>query len=310
MRTRILDLDGSGCSQERLVKRYEPAVQSRQEWGPLLRLACSHGLFRRFELTVSGWLRCTSQGQPAITFCGSGDFHHVSLALLRNTPGPFNLLVIDNHPDWMRGVPFLHCGTWLYHACQLPQVQAVYHVGGDVDFDNYYSRLAPWPLLQSGKIAVLPGIRRYEKGGWSALSNTPVRGPDGKELDAGRMYKLLRPHEEQLARWPLYISLDKDVMVASDAAVNWDSGHLHLPEVETILRTFLSLSGGHLAGMDVVGDWSPVRVSGLMRRLFHWTMHPSLAINPAQAAWLNEETNIQLLDTIHDCLLQRFARAA
>src|SRR5258708_28768224 len=69
MRTRILDLDGSVCSQERLVKRYGPAVQSRQEWGPLLRLACSHGLFRRFELTVSGWLRCTSQSQPAITLC-------------------------------------------------------------------------------------------------------------------------------------------------------------------------------------------------------------------------------------------------
>ena len=50
----------------------------------------------------------------------------------------------------------------------------------------------------------------------------------GKDLDAARMYKLLRPHQAQLERWPLYISLDKDVMVSANAAVNWDSGHLHL----------------------------------------------------------------------------------
>jgi hypothetical protein len=39
-------------------------------------------------------------------------------------------------------------------------------------------------------------------------------------------------------------------------------------------------------------------------------MHPSLAINPAQAASLNEETNLRLLDTICECLLPSIARAA
>src|SRR5258708_2947341 len=105
MQTRILDLDGSVKAQERLVKRYQPSMQSRLEWGPLLRLACSHKRFHLFELSISGWLRSTRAGTPTVTFCGSGDFHHVSLALVRNAPGPFNLLVIDNHPDWMRGVP-------------------------------------------------------------------------------------------------------------------------------------------------------------------------------------------------------------
>jgi hypothetical protein len=302
MRTRILDVDGSVIAQQRLVKRYQPSLQSRQEWGPVLRLACSHGLFQRFELSLAGWLRCTATGSPTVTFCGSGDFHHLSLALVRNAPGPFNLLVIDNHPDWMRGVPFLHCGTWLYHAARLPQVQSIFHVGGNVDFDNYYSRMAPWPMLHSGKITVLPGIRSFEGGGWARLPNAPVRKPDAKEVDASRLNKLLRPHWDQLARWPLYISLDKDVMVAADAIVNWDSGHLHLSEVNTILQCFLSLSGGRLAGMDIIGDWSPVRVSGLMRRFFHWTMHPSLTVQADQAAWLNEETNLHLLDTVQGCL--------
>jgi arginase family enzyme len=310
MRTRILDLDGSVTSQDRLVKRHQPGIQSRLEWGPLLRLACSHKRFQRFELSISGWLRTTSATAPAVTFIGSGDFHHVSLALVRNAPGPFNLLVIDNHPDWMRGVPFLHCGTWLYQAARLPHVQSIFHVGGDVDFDNYYSRKAPRSMLESGKITVFPGIRTYDKGGWSRLPNAPVRKPGTSTVDPTRLTKLLRPHWDQLSRYPLYISLDKDVMVASDAAVNWDSGHLRLPEVESILRAFLSLSGGKMAGMDIVGDWSPVQVRGLMRRFFHMTMHPSLSINPSQAAWLNEETNIRILDTVQGCVGQGLSKSA
>ena len=96
--------------------------------------------------------------EPTLTFYGSGDFHHVSLALVRRRRAPFNLLVLDNHPDWMRGVPFLHCGTWLYHAARLPQVRRIFHVGGDVDFDNVYRWLAPWPLLHAGKIVTLKNL--------------------------------------------------------------------------------------------------------------------------------------------------------
>jgi len=77
--------------------------------------------------------------EPHMTFYGSGDFHHVSLALLRRLREPFNLLVLDNHPDWMRGVPFLHCGTWLRHASLLPMGAAHLPLGGEVDFRQFLS---------------------------------------------------------------------------------------------------------------------------------------------------------------------------
>src|SRR5207253_9812558 len=96
---------------------------------------------------------------PSLAFLGSGDFHHLPLALLRRINQPINLLVFDNHPDWMRGVPFLHCGTWLNHAAALPQVQYIFHVGGNVDFDNRFRWLAPWRCLRAGKIHVFPAVR-------------------------------------------------------------------------------------------------------------------------------------------------------
>lgn len=296
MKVRILDLDNSLSQQAGLMSQCRPTIYPLDAWGPRIRLACGFGNFHRFEQSLAERLGGPTDDRPALTFYGSGDFHHVSLALLRRLRTPINLLVIDNHPDWMRAMPFLHCGTWLYHATQLPMVQQVFHVGGDVDFDNVYHRLAPWRLLRNGKISVLPAVRRFERGGWAKVPNTPLRPRPDERLTEPRMEELLRPFRSELARRPLYVSLDKDVMVAADSVVNWDSGHLHPEEVETILQTFGNAVAGNFVGIDIVGDWSPVRCQGLFRWLFHQTMHPPLDIHPEKAARRNEEMNLRLLN--------------
>ena len=113
---------------------------------------------------------------------------------------------------------------------------------------------------------------------------------------------LLIPYREELARMPLYISLDKDVMVPADAIVNWDSGHLGLGEVQDVLTAFLEAARGNLRGMDVLGEWSPVRVDGLFRWSFHMTMHPPLQIDPAEANRVNERANLALMETVAGCV--------
>jgi hypothetical protein len=296
MQTQVLDLDGSVSFQKKLLASYPTAVHSFQRWGPRIRMACSHRRYRRFELALARSLGGTVDSRPTLTFYGSGDFHHVSLALVRRLRVPVNLLVLDKHPDWMRGVPFLHCGTWLYHAARLPHVQAIFHVGGDVDFDNYYRWMAPWPLLRSGKITVFPAVRRFERGAWSELSNEPVRLEADTPVTLDRVERLLKPFREPLERAPLYMSLDKDVLIEQDAAVNWDSGHLRLAEVDIVLNAFLRAAGGNWAGMDIVGDWSPVCLQGGLRRLMHATEHPVLNVEPMEAARRNEKTNLKLVE--------------
>ena len=131
MELRILDLDGSLPPQHDLLSRFKHTSYSATNWGPQIRLACSFRRFQGFERELGTLLGRKDDPSPALTVYGSGDFHHVSLALLRRLPDPFNLLVLDNHPDWMRRVPLLHCGTWLYHAACLPNVRHVFHVGGE-----------------------------------------------------------------------------------------------------------------------------------------------------------------------------------
>jgi hypothetical protein len=302
MDVRILDLDSGVVPQRDLCTRYQAEVVGMSTWGPRIRLACDFFRFAYFEQALQKQLGDAGVEPPMLTFYGSGDFHHVSLALLRRLRGPFNLLVLDNHPDWMRRVPFLHCGTWLYHAARLPQVHRVFHVGGDVDFDNFYRVLAPWQMLHRGKIVVIPAIRPYHVGPWASIPNAPLRDPPQAPLRPSVLRDQLIPYREELAQLPLYISLDKDVMLSAESIVNWDSGHLTLDEVREVLTAFIDTARGNLIGMDILGDWSPVHVDSLFRWMFHMTMHPSLDVTPGEAKQVNERTNLTLVETVRGCV--------
>lgn len=295
MRTRILNLDGGIVRQTLLTRRTRAAVLPLREWGPRLRLACRHGSFARFQKRLARYLGSQYDTEPFLSFIGSGDFHHISLALLRRLRGPFNLLVLDNHPDWMRGVPLLHCGTWLWHAAHLPGVQRIFHLGGAVDFDNAYRWLAPWPLLRSGKIVVAPARQRFHGRWWDKMAHRPLRPSPERPATREDIESWLAPYRDDLAAWPLYVSLDKDVLPATEAVVNWDSGHLSVAEVLAVLEAFGNAASENWAGMDLVGDWSPVRTSGLLRRFLDWSEHPTLTLDAEEATRCNEALNLRLL---------------
>jgi hypothetical protein len=290
---RILDLDGSLTAQSRLFPSPEAEWVPAREWGPQVRLACTFGAFERFRRWLDGAFRT---GDPAVMLYGSGDFHHVSLALLERLPGNFNLLVLDKHPDWMRGIPFLHCGTWLRHALRLPNVHRVFHCGGELDFDNAYRWLAPWPEIQAGRVVVLPARRRFLRGRWAGIEVNPLLA--GESSLADMLGAALSPFRGDLRRLPLYISIDKDVLSAEDAAVNWDSGLLRLPEAVTILDSFLSAAEGRLAGADVLGDWSPIELGHWLNRLCDRLDHPSPPHEPLEAAERNQRANEALLQVL------------
>lgn len=296
MEPRILDLDGSLRAQPALLQRTGASICPMDDWAPRIRLGCSSRRFGQFEQALAFRLGSDADDAPRLNWYGSGDFHHVTLALLRRRQRPFNLVVIDNHPDWMRRIPILHCGTWLWHAAQLPQVQRIFHVGGDVDFDNYYRWVAPWQQLRSGKITVCPSVRKFARFPWTRVTNEPLRARLDVPATFERIMELLAPFRADLARWPLYVSLDKDVMVQSDSIVNWDSGHLRLDEVLAVLEALEHLAQGRWAGMDVLGDWSPVRLQGWLRHLLHFTEHPPLTIDAEQAATRNEQINLALCE--------------
>jgi hypothetical protein len=296
MELRVLDLDGAVTAQPG-IRRLRPRVFPARDWGARVRLACTFGRFWAFQRHLETLFATSVDEAPALTLYGSGDFHHVTLALLRRLTGPFNLLVLDKHPDWVRGVPVMHCGTWLAHALRLPLLRRVFHVGGDLDFDNAYRWLAPWRELRSGRVVVVPAVRRFERGRWAATPNEPLRHDPEAPATPERLDDLLAPYRDELAAVPLYITVDKDVLGPEEAVVNWDSGRLTRAEAQAVTAAFAAAAGGRLAGVDLVGDWSPVRVDGWLARLLHWTEHEARTVDAALAARRNEATNLALISS-------------
>ena len=287
----VLDLDGSVASQ---AAGRGLRTLALTDWGGRIRLACGFGRFAVFERHLQAALAVMGE-RPRCVLGGSGDFHHVSLALCRLLPGPVNLLVLDKHPDWVSPVPLLHCGTWLAHACRLGQIHRVFHVGGDMDFDSFYRHMAPWPALRAGKIVVFPARRRYTAGRWREIDHQPLRVAPDVPATSARLAELLEPYRRELAERPLYVSLDKDVLSAAEAAVNWDSGHLRLEEALTTIEAFGAAAGGHCAGMDIWGDWSAWNGRGVFRPLLDRLEHPRAQVDAAGAAAINSATNQTLL---------------
>ncbi|MBK7974954.1 MAG: hypothetical protein IPK07_17285 [Deltaproteobacteria bacterium] len=309
MDVRILDLDGAVTGQRDWVAHHAPVVIPMQEWGPRIRICASYPRYRRFAAAYAERCARTVDG-PSITFCGSGDFHHVTVALLEQLGEPFNVLHIDKHPDWVGYAPLVHCGTWVNHALRNPNLQRYVHVGADLDLDNGFRHVAPWRALRSGKITTFPAVKRLSKGNWAAVPTQPLRVAPEQPFGPSRVDELCAGLRADLARVPLYVTIDKDVMRPDDAIVNWDSGRLTLDEVLSVVRWFVAAANGRLAAMDVVGDWSVARTEGLLRGVLVKAEHPALAVTPGEAAEINGRTNRAIVDAVSAAIGARPGSAA
>lgn len=145
--------------QIELLHKIKPTVLDCKELGPQLRMDCSFRVWNKFvdrltNLIGSEYDDDIAKNGPIVTFYGSNDFHHLTLALVRRFRQPFNFVILDNHPDWVQLYPGLHCGSWVNHIIDLPTSKQCFHFGGDSgEFEDgtiYY--LQPWKALQSGKM--------------------------------------------------------------------------------------------------------------------------------------------------------------
>ncbi|HEV2539223.1 MAG TPA: arginase family protein [Frateuria sp.] len=264
----VLDIDHSvGPLADRLVVPLE-------HWQEALRFGCTLSTLARFRRVLDDTLPATH----GTVLLGSGDFHHLSWPLIERTRArtPFQVVVLDNHPDNMRYAFGVHCGSWVRRVAMLPQVSHVHVVGitsGDIGrahaWENY---LAP---LRKGKLSYWCMDVDV---GWArrlGLAQAFHRFDDPQALVAEfRAAQRQRP-------LPTYLSIDKDVFAPEVARTNWDQGRLRL---EHGLALIDGLRGG-LVGSDITGEISHYRYrSWLKRRLSAIDEQP--AVDPDElAAW-------------------------
>ncbi|MCW5748223.1 MAG: arginase [Alphaproteobacteria bacterium] len=273
MRVRAIDLDGSLVMQPAVAAaaRRDAGWIEAADLGPRLRLWSSARGMRDFAQRVAD-----DGGGPTVTFLGSGDFHHLAVPLMAQVSQPFTLVHFDNHPDWVRFAPRWHCGSWVNRALELPQLRRVVTVGPCSDD-------LVWPQLKGANLAALRAGR---------LELYPWRHPPSRvfgDFDDGPGHSAAPGHiawrcvggawdsfvDELCSRLPtdaIWISIDKDVLRAEDAATNWDQGAMPLSALTSALARLACRR--RVLGVDVCGEYAPPRHRNLRKRFEAWTDQP------------------------------------
>ena len=248
----ILDFDGSVTLEPQDGARVIPL----QTWQESIRFGCRWTPFKQLEQTLATELPV----DYGCVFTGSGDYHHVTQLLLQQLAylPAFDLVVCDNHPDNMR-YPFgIHCGSWIYWASRLPQVQHIHVLGicsPDIALGHAWEN--HWSPLLRNKLTYwnINVDTRWLKWMGAGDSSYTFGGADAL------MKSFLARLDKERSR-AVYLSLDKDVLSPSVINTNWDQGQLH----EHHLNPLIDACKGRLIGADITGDVSSYRYQSRFKR--------------------------------------------
>lgn len=291
----IVDTDVVVRQQARLVQCYAPRVIATRP------PAASYRYFLPSR-DLPGLARQLGTARGTVVFLGSGDFHHLTAAVLHalrpeggtaarpagaqpvgEAPGGVALVLFDAHPEWSLAPPgYLHCGSWLPEVLAMPHVRAVALVGvgplGSRGLLQVRVLHAVAPSVRQGRLRVYPVLRATAEELEAALPwPRPVRSlEDG--LDA-----VVEDLVSFLGETPAYISIDKDVVRPDELPGNWSGGLLAAEAFFRLLEALVEAVGeAGLMGADVAGEYEP--------RL------PLPGLDPAVA--LHQAFNLRLLETL------------
>jgi arginase family enzyme len=300
VRPAFLELDDALRGQPGLRARAGAAgarTARARDLGPTLRLWSRPDALQRLAHRLGEALPAADG--PRLVFAGSGDFHHVTPALLARAleasdGGPVTVVHLDNHPDWVRYAGGLHCGSWVGAAARMPGVARLVTVGvcsGDVGRTR--RRHGDLALVDEGRLA----LYAYEAPDGEA--SIEIAGHVWPTIEVLGLPAFIEHLLAEITTERVYVTLDKDVLRPADAATNWDQGRMSLDELMEILGAVLAAR--RVIGADVVGDWSaPIYGGGPAARLLKWGEahldQPWRSPDRVAANAVNEAVNLRLLD--------------
>ena len=296
----ILDLDGALLLQEPVRRRLATGAASRIDCRDLGRSLRLWAWDRDFDALRR---RLPPPGSSAEIFLvGSGDYHHVTAALIERRPELLTIVHLDNHPDWAWTFPRRHCGSWVNAALDLHHVARVVTIGcSSEDLAHPDRRGVNLRSLRSGRLEMHPW---YVPPTPLGDDRTPVPGHavvDGELVwsnFAGRDWDdAVAALVRGLPTRDVWLSIDKDVLAPEFAATNWDQSALPLACLERLVTRLAD--SRRIVGVDICGDYSPARHLQPMKVVEALIDQPRRV--PADLS-VNARTNARLLDLLEAVL--------
>lgn len=263
------------------------------DWQERIRFGCTKKQFRIFQR----YLQAKMPENHGTVLMGSGDYHHISLLLIKqlakyySAQNPIQVVIFDNHPDNMRYLFGIHCGSWVSYVTRLPFVSHV-HVLGITSTD-----IGPYHLWENRWSPLLKKKLTY----WSMEVNTSL----AQKLGLGESFRHFATPDELISSFlaeqyynqqPVYLSIDKDVLSEDVIHTNWDQGKLqtyHLLDTITAIKP-------RIIGSDITGDLSIWRSTHWFKRFLSMLDKQPDISSATLIQWQQEQQqlNLTLLDAL------------
>lgn len=188
---------------------------------------------------------CKNQHKPSVSWLGNGNYHYVAGLLVEQLKRPFSLVVFDHHPDMQPSFfsELLSCGCWILHSLKLPWLKEVVLFGVKEELLQAISE-----TLQINPIETRnPWLYQY------AYNGKQIYGIK-EEFFASAQFSLEQA-QSWLKNWlsePVYISIDKDVLIKQECPTNWDGGSMTMLQMLAMCRHLKE--NYRLLGVDVCGE--------------------------------------------------------
>lgn len=303
-KVRILNFDNSLIRQTRLIERYRPDIIDLTAIGRSCRLWAN----KKTAAAIGAALQ--PQARHAVTFLGSGDFHHVSQLLVSRFAEPLTLIVFDFHPDWDILPPSLGCGSWVSRALERRNFSKVLLLGiSSDDISSPAIHTGNLHALQEDRLEIYPcahkptrvlfrevpdnsSLKVRRSGIASEITWTELQGRNMEMFMAGLL--------QRCASRKAYISIDKDCLCSAHALSNWEEGRFSLDELLRLLKVIQEIMD--IVGLDITGEYSEPAVAGRIKALCSRLDHPagySAEGKPLEKInTINEETNLRILELL------------
>lgn len=283
-------LDEGLESQKQLLSECR-AVYNLRNKGKNLRYWC-----RKSDLLK---INIPSEIENKIIFYGSNDFHHLTYNLIGRIKRPTTLLLFDRHTECLKFFKkWIYCGSWVYDAIKLPNIEKVIIVGVDSDIQTLFLTDLLNPLIVPifidlnslvNQVRIFPYIPHNKRllgekdqKKLSRIINPPVEDMNG----------LLPEILDAIKTDNVYISIDKDVLTKGYSVTNWGNGRMDLNSLIQFIDRLKNEK--NIIAVDVCGDRSQDKPDGFFRKLYFYKA--MIGKDSTKQQIINEKTNIMLLE--------------
>ena len=301
---RILNFDNSVIRQNKLVERFKPSIIDLTDLGPRCRLYSNEKTAKEVSARIN------SGSVNSIAFLGSGDFHHITSLLLDKLSEEISVISFDDHPDWDILPPKIGCGSWVTRVLNKDNVKKVILMGASSgDISPTLFRVGNYDSLKDDRLEIYPYQHKPTRVFFKKIpENISADVKSGlffdeihwQELKSKNIAEFFLHILRRLPTKKVYVTIDKDCLKAPYSLTNWAEGHLELEELLLMLKSIKENT--EVVGLDITGDYSPVKTEGFIRTVITAINHPRdvSAKNRPQSLIdsVNESANIRILELL------------